>query len=704
VSFKRFWSPITALALLFAMPAARAEGPPDGPHVKASLVAETQAIVPGQPLHLALRQEIQPGWHTYWINPGDSGLPTGIDWSLPAGFVAEPIQWPIPKRIVYGPLASYGYEGSVLLPVTVTVPSKLDPGANVTLSGHANWLVCEQICVPEESDVSLTLPVSAGPAAPSPRWAPDFAATRAQIPVPSPFPATATSDGKSIRLKVATGDSRKLGDIAFLPLDTGAIDNMATQRAETDRAGLSLTLARPDKASALKTLDGVLTFRDTSAGADSPLQAIAISAPLSAAPAAAPMSGSGLVEALALAILGGIILNLMPCVLPVLSIKALGLVKHAQETPREARLQGLAYMAGILVSFALVAGALILLRAAGAEIGWGFQLQSPVFVTAMIYILFAVGLSLSGVFSLGDGLAGIGSGLAAREGYAGSFFTGALATLVATPCTAPFMAAAIGYAITQPWYMSLTVFEAIGLGLAIPYLALAFIPGARRFLPKPGAWMHRFKQVLAFPVYGTAVWLGFVLASESGSMGITAALAGLVLIAFAAWLFEAVKLGEGARRGWGLGFSALAVIGAVALMLLPETTDASTAQAEAVQPGGLAWQPFSQERLDALLGDGKPVFVDFTADWCITCKVNERVAFGDQKVKEAFRQKEIVALRGDWTRRDAAITRVLEANGRAGVPLYLYYPERSSTGERRPPVVLPQILTPDTVLEQLTGG
>ena len=596
--FKRLWLPIAAVTLLFSMAAARAEGPPDGPHVKASLVAETQSIVPGQPLHLALRQEIEPGWHTYWVNPGDSGLPTGIDWSLPAGFTAGAIQWPIPKRIVYGPLASYGYEGSVLLPITVTAPSRLESGSNVTLSGHANWLVCAQICVPEESDVSLILPVSAGPSAPNPRWAPDFAATRTQIPMPSPFAATATSNGKSIKLKVATGDSRKLGDIAFFPLDTGAIDNMAAQQTATDRAGLTLTVTRPDKAPPLTTLNGVLVFRDTSAGSDSPLQAIAISTPLSAAPAAAPMNGFGLLEALALAVLGGIILNLMPCVLPVLSIKALGLVKHAQETPREARMQGLAYMAGILVSFALVAGALILLRAVGAEIGWGFQLQSPIFVTAMIYILFAVGLSLSGVFSFGDGLTGIGSGLAAREGYAGSFFTGTLATLVATPCTAPFMAAAIGYAITQPWYMSLAVFEAIGLGLAIPYLMLAFIPGARRFLPKPGAWMHSFKQLLAFPVYGTAVWLGFVLASESGSMGITAALAGLVLIAFAAWLFEAVKLGEGARRGCGLGVSALAVVGAIGLMLLPDAAAApGGAQAEASQPCGIAWQPFSQEKL-----------------------------------------------------------------------------------------------------------
>ncbi len=407
----------------------------------------------------------------------------------------------------------------------------------------------------------------------------------------------------------------------------------------------------------------------------------------------------GLLEALLLAIAGGIVLNLMPCVLPVLSIKALSLVRHAQSAPREVRLQGLAYAAGVLVSFAVIAGALIGLRAAGAEIGWGFQLQSPVFLTLMIYVLFAVGLSLSGVFTFGDSVAGVGSGLASREGYSGSFFTGALATLVATPCTAPFMAAAIGFAITQPWYVSFAVFEAIGVGLALPYVLLAFSPGARRFLPKPGAWMNSFKQLLAFPVYGTAVWLAFVLASESGSIGITAALAGLVLIGFAAWLYEAVRLGEGRGRLAGLLVSAIAVVGAVALVELPDDESvAPSAAAQTADTGGTAWQPFTQARLDSLRAEGKPVFVDFTADWCITCKVNERVALGDPAVKQAFSSGGIVTLRGDWTRRDAAITHVLEANGRGGVPLYVFYPKSGN------PVILPQILTADTVLSGLRGG
>jgi len=677
--------------------------PGDGPHTKVTLVSETAAIAPGQKLRLAIRQQIQPGWHTYWVNPGDSGLPTTADWTLPPGFQASPIDWPVPKRIPYGPLVSYGYESEVLLPVTVTVPDTIEPGSNATLTGHANWLVCSDVCVPEEADLTLSLPVTAGSPPSDPAWSGKLGAAREAMPVDNPFPTNATIGKSEIQLHVATGDAGKLTDIAFFPLDDGIIDNDVLPKVTAGRDGITITLKRPEQnPKPADRLNGVLAFRDRSAGDASGIRAISISAPTEAgAPSAAGgMIGmAGLLEALLLAIAGGIVLNLMPCVLPVLSIKALSLVRHAQSAPREVRLQGLAYAAGVLVSFAVVAGGLIGLRAAGAEIGWGFQLQSPIFLTLMIYVLFAVGLSLSGVFTFGDSVAGVGSGLASREGYSGSFFTGALATLVATPCTAPFMAAAIGFAITQPWYVSFAVFEAIGVGLALPYLLLAFSPGARRFLPRPGAWMNSFKQLLAFPVYGTAVWLGFVLASESGSIGITAALAGLVLIGFAAWMYEAVRMGEGRGRWAGLAVSALAVLGAMALVELPDEGGAApAAAAQTVEGGGTAWQPFSQARLDSLRAEGKPVFVDFTADWCITCKVNERVALGDPAVKQAFSSGGIVTLRGDWTRRDAEITHVLEANGRGGVPLYVFYPRGGA------PVILPQILTADSVLHEISGG
>ena len=701
---------LTLAALLLVPAAAYAQDvPADGPHATVSLIAETKTVAPGQKLKVALVQKIQKGWHTYWVNPGDSGLPTTVDWSLPAGFTAGEIAWPTPGRIPFGPLMSYGYEGQAVLPITITVPANLPSSGDVALTGHASWLVCSNVCVPEEADIKLTLPAAAGPAAPDPANAATFAAAQAQLPADNPFTATATYDKDRIKLHVATGDAGKLTEVDFFPLDEGVIDNDAEPEVTTAKDGVTVTLKRADdKNKPLQAFNGVLAFHDSSTGEDMAGHAIRIAAPATAGSTAGgsatvpTVSLAAFLEAVLLAIAGGIVLNLMPCVLPVLSIKALSLVRHAQSHPREVRMQGLAYAAGVLVSFGIVAGALIVLRAAGAEIGWGFQLQSPIFLTVMIYVLFAVGLSLSGVFTVGDSVAGLGSDLANREGYSGSFFTGALATLVATPCTAPFMAAAIGFAITQPWFISFAVFEAIGVGLALPYVVLAYSPGARRFLPKPGAWMNSFKQVLAFPVYGTAVWLAFVLASESGSIGITAALAGLVLIGFAAWLYEAVRNSMGTGRLVGLAGVAIAVIAALVLLEIPNETGGggSASAAEASIVGGVSWVPFTQAKLDEAKAAGKPVFVDFTADWCITCKVNERVALTDQAVKDAFTAQGVVAMRGDWTRRDGAITRVLEANGRAGVPLYLFY----AKGAGDKPVILPQILTADAVLNSLKGG
>ena len=338
-------------------------------------------------------------------------------------------------------------------------------------------------------------------------------------------------------------------------------------------------------------------------------------------------------------------------------------------------------------------------RAAGTEIGWGFQLQSPLFVALMIYVMFAVGLNLSGVFSVGERIAGV-AGEISSESYSGSFLTGALATLVATPCTAPFMAAALGYAITQPWYRSLAIFEAVGLGMSFPYLAIAFSPSLRRFLPRPGAWMLTLKQFLAFPIYGTAVWLTFILAQESGDLAVTAILAGLVLIALAAWLYESLRLSARRWRRWGIAGSAIALFGALAVLPLADADQAHNTQATEAKTG-IDWLPFNLAKVDDLQAQGRPVFVDFTADWCITCKLNERTALADPAVIKAFASNEVAALRADWTRQDQSITRTLEANGRAGVPLYLFYPRPGPGGERRGPVVLPQLLTAATILHEM---
>jgi thiol:disulfide interchange protein len=684
---------VTAAVGACARPSAAAE-----PHVKASLVADTRNIVPGQPLRLALRQRIEPGWHTYWSNPGDSGLPTAIDWTLPPAFKAGPIVWPTPERFAIGPVVDYGYRNEIVLPVTIDVPSNLTPGTSIALSAHASWLVCSDTCIPEEAQLSISLPVSTQ-ADPDPDGAKFLASARARLPMPNPFATTVAVANDKITLRVATGDATRLTDVTFFPADTGVVDADAPQTTIAEPGGLRLTLLRDTAKPPPATFNGVLVFRDSAAQAAEQPQAIVISAPVDAA---RTVGGVAFFWAILLALAGGLLLNLMPCVLPVLAIKAFGLVQHAQSAPSEARLQGIAYAGGVMISFAAIAITLIGLRAAGAEIGWGFQLQSPLFVTAMIFVLFAVGLNLSGVFTFGERLAGIGSGLAAREGYSGSFFTGALATLVATPCTAPFMAAAMGYAISQPWYLSLAIFEAVGLGLAFPYLAIAFTPAARRFLPRSGAWMLGLKQFLAFPVYGTAVWLFFVLSQEAGDLAGTAVLAGLVLIAFAAWLYEAARQAEGKRRNWGVGLSALSVVAAFGLLYLTDSNPSDTAATK--EEAGPPWLPFSQGRLSQLQAEGRPVFVDIGAAWCITCKINERIALADPTVLKAFADAGVAALRGDWTRQDAAITRVLEANGRAGVPLYLFYPRPGAVADVRSPVILPQVLTAETILHEIRGN
>jgi thiol:disulfide interchange protein/DsbC/DsbD-like thiol-disulfide interchange protein len=690
---------LTAISALAGAPVAGAQAGLDGSqHVTASLVAETRNIVPGRPLHLALRQRIQPGWHTYWSNPGESGLPTTIDWTLPSEFKAGPILWPTPERFTYGPVVGYGYKGDVLLPVAIDVPAGLQPGSNVTLSAHASWLACSDICIPEDAELSISVPVGTVPE-PDPNWTQAFVSTRAQTPTPNPFPTTATGINNEFTLRVATGDATRLQNVIFFPGDPNVIDDGAPQSVVANSEGLVLTLPRDKSKPPPAVLNGVLVFHDLAANAGEVSRALLISAPIgSVAPDA--YANLGLLAAVLLALVGGMVLNLMPCVLPVLSIKVLALVQHSQSAPREVRLQGVAYAAGVLVSFAVIASALIGMRAAGAEIGWGFQLQSPIFVTLMIYLLFAVGLNLSGVFSIGGRVTGIGSDLALREGYAGSFFTGALATLVATPCTAPFMAAAIGYAITQPWYISLAVLEAIGLGLAFPYLVVAFSPRARRLLPRPGVWMLRLKQILAFPVYGTAVWLIFVLSQQAGASGTTAALVGLVLIAFAAWLYDAVCLSEGQWRSWGVRLSIVAVAGAFTILYLIDDGNPPHPSPTAARES-LDWQPFNQARFDALRVEGRPIFIDFTAAWCITCKVNERIALADPAVVKAFVDGGVAALKADWTRQDASITRLLEANGRAGVPLYLFYPKPAATGERKTPIILPQFLTAASILHEM---
>jgi thiol:disulfide interchange protein DsbD len=529
---------VILFAVLAAAGRALAAPAPPSPLVRVELIAEAQSIQPGQTLWLALHQRITPGWHTYWgVNPGDAGEPTRIEWTLPAGFTAREIAWPYPARFPLGIAMSYGYEGEVVLPIAVTAPRDAAPGTTVALQGQASWLVCEKVCVPEEAPVALTLPVSAGTPRPDPHGAPLIAAARRRVPAASPWPASFVTTPETLTLTVAARElvPERVSEVWFYPARWGVIEHAAPQRARLEPGRVTLEVKRgqlPETSAA--PLEGVLVVAERLDGGVA-RQAFALRAEPRPAPAM-----RALLQAVGLALAGGLVLNLMPCVLPVLSVKALALVTHAGGRGALRR-HGLAYTAGVLVSFALVAGALLALRAGGEQIGWGFQLQSPVVVTLLAYVLFAVALNLSGVYDVSGRFAGAGQALAGRAGYAGSFFTGALATVAATPCTAPFMGAAVGFAVTQPWLVALVVFEALALGLALPFLLLTFVPAWRRFLPKPGPWMVRLRQGLAFPLYASVAWLVWVVSQQAGSTGTAVALAGLVALGLAAWLYQASR-------------------------------------------------------------------------------------------------------------------------------------------------------------------
>jgi thiol:disulfide interchange protein DsbD len=662
------------------------------PKVSVALISESAAIEPGGMLWVGLRQRIAPGWHTYWLNPGDSGESPTIEWALPPGWSAGPIVWPQPERLPVGPLMSYGYTTEVVLLTRLAAPVNLPAGTSVALRGRASWLVCEKICIPEEADLALTLPVGgAKPAA----TAPAIERARRAVPAPSPWATSlrATADTVTVSVAAPRLAADRIAEVWFFPSRWGVIDHAAPQAVTVDERGITLRTARgPLPAAAESAVDGVLVIRERlDQGTVS--QAFEIRASTEGGAPAGSGPALPLVAAVGLALAGGLILNLMPCVLPVLSVKAIALVGHSEAPAAVLRRHGLSYTGGVLVSFGVLAGVLIALRAGGAEIGWGFQLQSPLVVGALAYVLFALALSLSGVLVIGSRLTGLGHGLASRPGYAGSFFTGALATAAATPCTAPFMGVAIGYALTQPPPTALLVFEALGLGLALPFLALSLIPAWRRLLPKPGPWMERLRQALAFPLYGSVAWLVWVVSRQVGPDGVALVLAGLLLIGFAAWIHHGTRAAAPRWRRAATTVALACVAGAIALAPLAASSPSSSAAA----PAGARWEPFTPKRLAELRAQGTPVFVNFTAAWCITCLVNERVALHSPAVGEAFAKKGVVYLKADWTSKSPEIAAVLESFGRSGVPLYVVYGRPAALEPR----VLPQILSEGTIIEAL---
>ena len=695
---------VLALTALLA-PAAQAAAVDTG-HLQAELIAQTPAIAPGQTIQVALRQGIDKGWHTYWRNPGDSGEATKITWTLPPGWTVGDFVWQAPQPYRIGPLVNYGYSDEVLLPMALTAPVDAPVGQSVTLRARADFLVCEDICIPESAELELVLPVQAQAAAPAGRWAAPIARALDAAPRRADLKARFENGEQGLKLAV-TGAALAGQDLAgsyFFPFDGAVIDHAAPQSIERGPQGLTLGLTAsyafqgPEPP---EILVGVLKAGEAYYEIDATVGPLAPEAaglgPPPPRSGGAGGNGLGLPLALAFAALGGLILNLMPCVFPILAMKAASLAGHAHEV-RGARRQGLAFLAGVLATFLALAGVLILAQAAGAAVGWGFQLQSPPVVAALCLLMLAVALNLSGVFEVGASLQGVGTGLAARGGLTGAFFTGVLAVVVAAPCTAPFMAPALGWALTQAPASALLVFAALGLGFAAPFVALAFAPGLLSRLPRPGPWMNHLRRALAFPMYGAAAWLLWVLTLQAGPMGLARLLAAAIVLALAAWLYGLSQARSGGLglRASAAGLAGLAVIATV-YPTYPETQPTGAASGGTVAE--LPYEPYSAERLAQLRAQGSPVFVNFTAAWCVTCQVNEQVALGRQGVADTLAATGAVYLKADWTRKDDVIAAELARHGRAGVPLYLVYDARGSA-----PVILPQILTEGAVIRALEAA
>lgn len=712
---RRGWIVLAGLALAVAgtRADANAQDPDDpSPASEVGLVSEMSAIRAGEPFTVAVRIRLDPGWHTYWTNAGDSGLPLELEWTLPDGFEAGPLRWPVPRLIPVAPLMTYGYEGEVYALAEVTPPSDLEAG-DVVLAGRADYLVCEELCLPATEEFALTLR-AAGAAVPDAAGSAAIAAARGRLPEPAGGWRTRawTTDAGYVFEVVPPAGTVLPAPYLFVD-SIDVVEHAAPQRVYRRGDAVLLVLERSTFADRdVDLLRGVLVADAASGALAWSVASDVGSEPADAAPAQAlaeadaqrtgglgtdgeaaaldagvPASvGVGLLVALLFAFLGGVLLNLMPCVFPVLAIKVLKFVEHGGGDTGLARRHGYAFAAGVLVTFWLLAGLLLALRAGGQSLGWGFQLQSPLFVAGLALLIFTLALGMSGLFEIGAGLTRLGN-IGSGGGYGDSFLTGGLAVIVATPCTAPFMGAGLGYALARPPLEGLAVFTALALGLALPYVVLASAPGLLRRLPRPGAWMETLKQFLAFPLYATVIWLVWVFGQQTGINAIAMLLFGLTLIALSGWL---VQRSRTARRPVLSRVAAAAAV-LVALALVVDAADTAPVSAAESQ---LAWEPYSADRLAALRTEDRPVFVDFTAAWCLSCQVNERVALNSTAVLDAFADANVALLKADWTSRDPTITSALRAFGRSGVPLYVVYPVDGST-----PDVLPALLTPGIVVD-----
>lgn len=699
----------TATSDLFKKVAGAASSVVTTDQVRAELLAwAPDGIEPGKQVWLGLRLDHQPEWHTYWKNSGDSGLPTVLEWQLPAGVTAGEIAWPTPKKIPIGTLANYGYENTILLPVPVTVAPNFT-GSQVNVKLKAAWLICRKECIPQEGEFALSIPVKSSTGMNSKLFQATFDATPRPLPVGSSQIDVTT---KSIKVSLNGLPASLQGKtLAFFP-ETGSVIEPAgawqqAWQGGTWTAQLPLSSQRTESPAVMPL---VVAFENVAYRIEAPVKgewpkvaAAAVLPPAleaalkaNASAGAAPIQANetnqtdasplGLLAALLGAFIGGLILNLMPCVFPVLAIKVVGFV-HVKDQSARVR-TGLAYTAGVVLSF-LALGALLLgLRAAGESLGWGFQLQSPAVVAVLAVLFTLIGLNLAGLFEFGNFLPSGVANLQAKNPTIDAFLSGVLATAIASPCTAPFMGASLGYAIGLPAVQALAVFGAIGVGMALPYLAASVIPAVARAMPRPGNWMVIFKHLMAFPMFATVVWLVWVLGQQSGIDGAGALLALLVMLALTIWTFTLKG-----RVRVAMGSISTVLLAFTLWMMGPNVVKLQDSPPAAQLASG--WQAWEPGRVEQLTAQGQSVFVDFTAAWCVTCQYNKKTTLSNASVLADIADKKVVLLRADWTRRDPAVTAALSQLGRSGVPVYVIYKPG------RAPVVLSEILSVDDVRAEL---
>lgn len=658
-------------------------------HVAAELIAENTSFQPGQPFWVAVKLTMDEHWHTYWRNAGDSGLGTTVDWELPEGFLAGPLVWPHPQRIPSGPLVSYGYEKEVLLLTQITPPVDWR-GVRLPLKAAVAWLMCDDVCIPGHAILNLDLAVSPGSPTPDARWAEALANTRQAVPLVTTtwtIQASRTLGFLDLRLTPGAGAQTELASVQFFPHQDDLIDHAAEQTLTREEDHFVLRVKTSSLSSTPPNRIAGVLVSDVGWLLGQPSPALAVDVPASAGNAVVADHGSKLtlLTGLLAMFVGGMILNLMPCVFPVLSLKIVNLVEQSRETHESALKHAAAFTGGVLLSMWVLAAVLLALRGSGSTVGWAFQMSSPSFVLGLTFLFLLIGLNMFGLFEIGLGVASAGGSLQARKGLAGSFFSGLLTTVAGAPCAGPFLGTAIGFALAQPTGMALLAFTAMGLGTATPYALLSTQPRLLKALPRPGAWMETMKQFMAFPMLITAGWFASIYVKlHGGNDAIFRLLTSFVLVGAAAWVFgkwSAIHRANGVR--WAGRIAALLLLAAGARYALHKSE--------------LNLEPWSPARVEELRKAGQPVLVDFTAEWCAICQVNKRVALENAGVLAMLKEKGVTVLLADWTDQNAEVAAGLAEFGRAAVPLYLLY----GRGPAQPPEILPQSLTPGIVLDYL---